>query len=422
MTASEQLGLSVSRLARVANWLDQLVEDGYLTGSSVLISRHGRRAWFHASGRLNLEKPDPIQEDTIFRIYSMTKPVTSVAAMILYERGLFHLDDPVASFLPEFADMSVYDGGEGASMALQKARSPLTVRHLLTHTSGLAHPLMGDTPVHRLYREQGVDFGKGVGSLESMTKKVSALPLLFHPGARWGYGVSTDVLGRMIEVVSGKSLDEFFQREIFGPLGMKDTAFQVAPQSINRFASLYTLSDDSLTSSHTVKPSAKPQSEGPRKLVEIDPAVNGRFSTPVTLFSGGGGLTSTIADYYQFALMLRNGGVLDGFRLLGRKTVSFMVENHLPGSLCDLGSSQFTSDLPSEDGLGFGLGFAVVLDPCRTQVVGSAGEYFWAGVGGTHFWIDPKEDLIVIQMAQMKPASLVPMRKKLRALVYQALV
>ena len=422
LTDPERLGLSSARLARIADWADQLVATGKLAGSSVLVSRAGQCAWFHASGRLGLDGPDSITQDTIFRIYSMTKPITSVAAMMLYEQGLFQLDDPISAFLPEFASTKVYVGGAGDKLRLEAAQSPITIRQLLTHTSGLAHRTQNDFEVAELYRAHGIDFGKGSGTLADMTEKLAQLPLLFHPGTRWNYGVSTDVLGRLVEVVSGQSLDEYFAQEIFGPLGMRDTAFSVAEKNIGRLATLYTLSEDKTPDACGTTSMQRPGQHFEGRLTEVDPAVGGHYSKSISLFSGGGGLTSTVGDYFRFASMLRNGGVLGDKRLLGRKTVAFMRQNHLPGTLSDMGASQVTSDIHASSGLGFGLGFAVVLDPCQAEVIGSAGEYFWAGVGGTHFWIDPKEDLIVIHMAQMRPASLVPTRRTLRSLVYQALV
>ncbi len=419
LTNPEELGLSSTRLQRIAAWTDRLVDDGRLAGSSVLISRFGRCAWFHASGRQTLDRPTPIAEDTIFRIYSMTKPITSVAAMMLYERGLFQLDDPISVYLPEFAQMQVCDGADGARAHFERARSPITIRHLLTHTSGLAHHERGDSTVHQLYREHKIDFGQRFGTLADVTQKLAKLPLLFHPGTRWNYGVSTDVLGRLVEVLSGKTLAEFFNNEIFDPLGMHDTAFSVAHGKLGRLATMYTLSD--VAGTGTAK-QATGAVAGNGCLTLLDPAEGGHFSMQTSLFSGGGGLTSTTADYFRFALMLRNEGSVHGNRLLGRKTVNYMRQNHLPGTMSEMGVPQFNADTHLGDGLGFGLGFAVVLDPCRAQVMGSAGEYFWTGVGGTQFWIDPQEDLIVIQMAQMRPASLVPTRKILRSLVYQALI
>lgn len=419
LTDPEELGLSSARLQRIAAWTDRLVEHGQLAGSSVLISRFGRCAWFHASGRQALDRSAPIASDTIFRIYSMTKPITSVAAMMLYEQGLFQLDDPISVYLPEFAQMQVYGGVDDGRARFERADSPITIRHLLTHTSGFAHHERGDTAVHQLYRELKIDFSQRTGTLAEMTQKLAQLPLLFHPGTRWNYGVSTDVLGRLVEVLSGKTLAEFFNNEIFSPLGMHDTVFSVAHCNLARLATMYTLSEVAETG--TVR-QAMGAVGGSGRLTRIDPAEGGHFSKQTSLFSGGGGLTSTTADYLRFALMLRNDGTLDGKRLLGRKTVNYMRHNHLPGTMSEMGVPQFNDDTHLGDGLGFGLGFAVVLDPCRAQVIGSAGEYFWTGVGGTQFWIDPKEDLIVIQMAQMRPASLVPTRKMLRSLVYQALV
>ena len=422
LTDPEELGLSSARLSRVTDWTDSLVDQGQLAGCSVLISRFGRGAWFHASGRQALDQSKKIDEHTIFRIYSMTKPITSVAAMMLYERGLFQLDEPISSFLPEFAQMQVCVAADGDNMQLETARSPITVSQLLTHTSGLAHHERGETAVHELYRRHNIDFSQRKGTLAQLTQKLAQLPLLFHPGTRWNYGVSTDVLGRLVEVLSGKSLDAFFEQEIFKPLGMHDTAFFVAPDKIERLASMYTLAPVEATDASARATGASGGNSAPSRLLQTDPAEGGHFSTPTRFFSGGGGLTSTTADYLRFALMLRNGGILDGHRLLGRKTVAFMQQNNLPGTLSDMGVPQFNTDTHLGAGLGFGLGFAVVLDPQRAQVMGSAGEYFWSGVGGTQFWIDPKEDLIVIQMAQMRPTSLVPTRKKLRSLIYQALV
>ncbi len=422
LTDPEQLGLSSVRLARIADWMNQLVATGQLAGSSVLINRVGRCGWFHASGRLGLSTPDPIAKDTIFRIYSMTKPITSVAVMMLYEQGLFQLDDPISEFLPEFSSMRVYAGGVDDALRLEAARTPITIRQLLTHTSGLAHRMQDDSVVAELYRTHDIDFGQGSGTLADMVRNLAELPLLFQPGSRWNYGVSTDVLGRLVEVVSGKSLDNYFAHEIFAPLRMHDTAFSVAAKDIGRFATLYTLSEGETDSARVTAPAKLSSQQTQRRLIQVDPALGGHYSRPVSLFSGGGGLTSTIGDYLRFALMLRNGGVLENNRLLGRKTVTFMRSNHLSGTLSNMGQPQFTSDMHSGSGLGFGLGFAVVLDPCQSQVIGSTGEYFWAGVGGTHFWIDPEEDLIVIHMAQMRPSALVPTRRTLRSLVYQALI
>lgn len=404
----ETLGFSSVRLNRIADWNSRFVESGQLAGTSVLICRPDRGVWYHAAGQSALDSARRMQEDTICRIYSMTKPITSVALMMLYEAGSFHLDDPVSTYLSEFAATQVYVAGSDHIPILEDVRRPITIRDLLTHTSGLVHPFRGDSPVHAIYRAKGIDFGRGQGDLAEMTRQLGSLPLLFQPGTRWHYGVSTDVIGRLIEVLSGQQLNDYFEQQIFAPLGMSDTAFAVAPQNLGRLATLYTLAGAD----------SEPAGD---KLVPIDPAEASHFASQVSLFSGGGGLTSTIGDYLRFALMLRNGGELGGVRLLGRKTIDFMRQNHLPGTMADLGEPRFGDDMHLGSGLGFGLGFAVVLDPTAAQVMGSRGEYFWPGVGGTQFWIDPVEDLIVIQMAQMRPASLVPTRRTLRSLVYQAL-
>ncbi|MCC5808778.1 MAG: beta-lactamase family protein [Ectothiorhodospiraceae bacterium] len=395
------------------------VDSERLAGISVLINRRGRNAYYGAAGTLDVERRGEVRSDSIFRVYSMTKPVTSVAAMMLYEEGAFQLDDPVARFLPEFTDMQVVVGGDADAPVLEPARSLITLRHLLTHTAGFTYDFGQVSPVDALYRRHGINFSAAEGSLAEMVGRLAELPLQFHPGTQWNYGVSTDVLGRVVEVISGQSLDEFFQQRIFSPLGMHDTAFHVDEAKLDRFAAMYT--------SSRMNPPPRlveeitellPEPVGGLKL--NDPAPGGRFSRPAAILSGGGGLTSTTEDYLRFALMLRNSGMLDGERLLGKKTVEYMRCNHLAGSMADMGQPRF-NNAHMGSGVGFGLGFAVVLDPARAQTMGSVGEYFWTGMANTQFWIDPVEDLIVIQMAQLIPSTLVPVRRELRALVAQAL-
>lgn len=414
----EQVGLSSNRLERIGDWMNGLVASKRLAGLSVLVYRRGHGAWFETAGHADLERRDPISADTLFRIYSMTKPITSVAAMMLYEQGAFLLDDPVATFLPEFSDMQVCVGGDAEQPRLEPARSLITMRHLLTHTSGLTYEFMGVSPVDALYRKHHINFHGEHESLAEATQRLAEMPLLFHPGTRWNYSVSTDVLGRVVEVLSGMSLDRYFEERILAPLGMRDTRFSVVPDKLDRLATEYTFSGASIPARIGAEPTVVPADlKGELRTSDRDPAVR----KPVPVFSGGGGLTSTTPDYLRFALMLRNGGTLDGERLLGRKTVEFMRSNHLPGSMADMGEPRF-NNAHLGAGLGFGLGFGVVLNPCHTQVSGSPGEYFWTGMANTQFWIDPVEDLIVIQMAQMMPSTLVPLRRTLRSLVYQALV
>lgn len=397
----EDLGLSSERLGRITSWMARYVEAGRLPFALTLIARHGEIAYLDFIGERDVEAGAPMTEDTIFRAYSMSKPITSVAAMMLYEDGLFQLDDPLADTIPAFADMAVHTGGEGNRMTTERAKRPVTIHHLLTHTSGLTYGFTGESEVGELYNEHKVDFNPGNGPLEEVVERLARLPLLSQPGEAWNYGVSTDVLGRFVEVVSGESFDRFLEDRIFSPLGMSDTSFQVPPDKLDRFAALYAATD-----------------EGGMKLVES--GAESRYGRAVSTFSGGGGLLSTAGDYYRFCEMLRRGGELDGSRLLGRKTVEFMTRNHLPGDMASMGQPRFTEY--RLDGVGFGLGFAVMLDPARAQLMTSPGEYTWGGMASTTFWVDPAEDLVALFVTQLTPSGFYSLRRELRALAYQALI
>lgn len=415
----ESVGLASTRLARISHWMQHQVDAQRLPGLSVLVHRRGEVAFFDATGMMDVEAVKPVTADTIFRIYSMTKPITSVAAMMLFEEGRFHLDDPIAKFMPEFERMQVLIGGDAANPRLEPARELITVRQLLTHTSGLTYNFMFDSPVDELYRQHKIAFPGGKVPLEELVKRLARLPLVAHPGTRWSYGVSTDVLGRLVEVLSGQTLDAFFAERIFAPLGMRDTAFQVGEDKLDRFAAMYGPPDSSGMAAQPQREPNEMRVEPAPGLKLLDPA-RGTFAKPQIVLSGGGGLTSTTADYLRFCRMLRNKGELDGERLLGRKTVEFMTTNHLPGDMASMGQSRF-SEAPME-GLGFGLGFSVVLDPAKSQTIGSVGEYAWGGAASTGFWIDPAEDLIVILMTQLMPSSTWPLRRDLHTLVHQAIV
>ncbi len=397
----EDVGLCSRRLARVRSWMESYVDAGKLPGALTLVARRGKLVFLETLGRRDVEAAKPLELDTIFRIYSMTKPITSVAVMMLYEEGHFQLDDPVSRYIQGFEEPLVHVSGEGARMRTEPARSPITVHHLLTHTSGLTYGFWQGSPVAQLYRESGADFGPGSGPLAEVVERLCQIPLLFHPGERWHYGVSTDVLGHLVEVVSGKTLAEFFQERIFGPLGMVDTGFVVAPEKVERFAALY-----------------GPAESG--ALQRLEGSTDSAFTHGVTTFSGGGGLLSTIADYYRFTQMLRGEGAYRGARLLGRKTLGFMTRNHLPGDLAAMGQASFNE--MTFEGIGFGLGFSVLLDAARSKVLGSPGEYAWGGLASTAFWIDPAEDMTVIFLTQLSPSSTYPLRRELRVLTYQALV
>ncbi|WP_336486886.1 serine hydrolase domain-containing protein [Methylobacterium nigriterrae] len=395
------LGLCPERLERIDAWMRALVADKKLAGLSVMVSRRGRTGFFRAHGLADLARGTPFAADTITRIYSMTKPLTSVAAMMLYEEGRFQLDDPVARFLPEFSEMRVLTGGNRITFESEPARRPITIRDLLTHTSGLTYGFMEATLVDELYRRNGVDFHLADASLAEVVGRVAKLPLLSQPGAQWNYSVATDVLGHLVAVVSGRDFADVLRERVIGPLGMSDTDFQVHPDKLPRLAANYTLSRD-------------------RSLRLYDDAVDTPFAKPPAIASGGGGLTSTAADYMRFCRFVLNRGELDGVRLLGRKTVDLMLTNHLPGDLASMGTPRFAES--SYTGIGFGLGFSVMLDPARAQILGSPGEVAWGGVASTAFWIDPAEDMAVVLLTQLVPSSALPIRRELRVLTYASVV
>jgi CubicO group peptidase (beta-lactamase class C family) len=343
-----------------------------------------------------------MREDTIFRIYSMTKPITSVAMMMLYEHGHFQLDDPVHRFIPEWRNLGVYKIGNHPYWQTTPCQRPMTIRDLFSHTSGLTYDFMQRTNIDRAYRrlQVGRDRQK---NLRAMIEALAELPLEFSPGSAWNYSVSTDVLGYLVELISGLPLDDYFRTEIFEPLGMVDTGFVVPPEKVERFAANYTRGQDK-----------KPK-------LEDDPATS-PYTRPTSFFSGGGGLVSTAADYLQFCRMLLGGGELDGHRLLGRKTLELMTSNHLPEGrdLMDLATGAFSET--SYAGVGFGLGFSVLLDPAKAQIVGSPGEYAWGGAASTAFWIDPSEELIGLFLTQLMPSRSFNFRGQLKSIIYPAII
>jgi CubicO group peptidase (beta-lactamase class C family) len=343
-------------------------------------------------------------EDTIFRIYSMTKPITSVALMMLYEKGHFQLTDPVWKFIPEWRSLGVYAAGNHPNFMTTPPKRHMTIRDLFTHTSGLTYGFMERTNVDAAYRKLVIqERGKNTGTLKDMIDKLSTLPLEFSPGDYWNYSVSTDVLGYLVEVMSGMPFDEYLKTHIFEPLGMSDTGFYVPPEKQDRFAANYERTPD-------------------KRLVLIDDPMKGAFSKPVTFFSGGGGLVSTAKDYFRFCQMVLNGGHLDGVRILGRKTVEFMITNHLPENQDMASMTVSTFEQVAPEGSGFGLGFSVILSAVDAGVIGSAGEYSWGGAASTAFWIDPAEDLIVIFLTQFMPNATFNFRGQLKTMIYPALL
>lgn len=400
-TAPEAVGLSSTQLGQVRNWAERLVESGRLAGLTTMIARRGQVAYLHSCGLADREAGLAMAPDTIVRIYSMTKPLTSVAIMMLYEQGRFQLDDPVSRFLPCFTSMRVASGGQRGKIDTVPAARPITIRDLLTHTSGLTYGFMQATLVDAQYRDEGIDFQTAACSLGEMVERAAALPLLAQPGEEWNYSIATDVLGHLVAVLSGESFADFLQYRVIDPLGMVDTAFHVPAEKHERFAANY----------------FKTASGG---LQLIDDPATSRFRTSPAICSGGGGLVSTAGDYMRFCQFMLNRGELDGVRLLGRKSVALMTSNHLRGDMAAMGMPRFSES--SYEGIGFGLGFSVMLDPARAQILGTAGEYAWGGAASTAFWIDPTEDLAVVMLTQLMPSSAYPIRRELRVLTYAALL
>lgn len=416
----QSVGVSAERLLRVSSWLQQQISSERLAGASVLLSRRGSVAYFEQAGVTDLETGTKFDEDTIVRIYSMTKPITTVAAMMLYEQGHFQLDDPVASHIPSFGDTQVWTGADADITSTEEIRNPLTVQHLMTHTSGLTYSFMSSNVVDREYRHRKIVAPSKFPNLEQWVNELASIPLMCQPGTQWNYSVSTDVLGRLVEVWSGQSLSEFFQDHILGPLGMRDTGFHVDAKNHARFASLYApLSGGDL--SNVAQQSAATQVRDGGLLLE-ESASESTFLNPATLYSGGGGLTSTIGDYSRFCQMLLNGGKLDGAQLLSPKTVAFMRRNQLPDNRDMAAMGQPVWSETNYEGIGFGLGFAVVVDPVKAHMITSPGEHHWGGAASTFFWLDPVEDLYVIFFAQLIPSSTYAIRRELRTRIYQALI
>ena len=390
----EEVGLSSERLQRIDEVFSAYAAEGRLAGAVGMVVRHGKVAWSDAWGMRDVEAGDPMAEDDIFRIFSMSKPVTSIAVMMLYEEGLFFLDDPVGRYLPELGGLAVVDhqasdGVDGIQTV--RANRSMTIRDLLRHTSGLSYGTFSNTVVDQAYRASGL---LEWSTLEELVTGLGEQPLVWQPGERWHYSLSTDVLGRLVEVLSGQPFDVFLRERIFEPLGMEDTGFYVRPTDRDRFASYY---------GHAGRRG------GPLTLERVD---QGDYSPSTNRFSGGGGLVSTARDYARFAQMLLNGGELDGARILSPTTIDLMTMDHLG----DDGASFLA------DGWGFGLGFTVKNQPGLDGMPDSVGTYYWFGVGGTVFWVDPAQGLIGIFMIQIRPNFDVNFRDQFKRLVYQAVV
>jgi CubicO group peptidase (beta-lactamase class C family) len=400
----EDVGLSSSRLARIGDHMKRYIDAGKIAGTLTLVARRGQVAYLEPQGHLEIERRRPVTADAVWRIYSMTKPITSVGLMMLYEEGRFQLDDPVHRFIPSWQNLRVFVGGNYPTFKTAPVERPMTIRDLLSHTSGLTYGFMERTNVDAAYRKLGVaDQTRSGYTLQDMVDTLAELPLEFSPGTRWNYSVATDVIGHLIELISGQRLDAYLRERILDPLGMRDTGFVLEDEQVARFAANY-----------------ERQGDGSLKMIDNPEQSSYRKRS---FFSGGGGLVSTAPDYFRFTSMLQNMGELDGTRLLGRKTVELMTMNHLPGGqdLTDLAQAGMFTET-AYAGVGFGLGFSVQQSPARAQILGSAGEFAWGGAASTAFWIDPAEDLIVIFMTQLMPSSSYPLRRELRVMTYASLV
>jgi CubicO group peptidase (beta-lactamase class C family) len=404
VTDPARLGFDPARLARIDRHFARYVDEGRLAGWQIVVTRRGEVAHSSTYGQRDRAAGSLVEPDTLWRIYSMTKPVTSVAAMMLWEEGRFELTDEISRWIPAFADVRVFDKGSTLKHYTVPATEPIRVWHLLTHTAGLTYGFMQTSVVDGLYRAAGYDLDAPAGvDLADACDAWAKLPLLFQPGTGFGYSVATDVLGRLVEVISGQTLEEFFAQRILGSLGMTDTRWSVDESDAKRLATLY--------APHPVTGQAMPYD-----------LLGTRALQPPTFLSGGGGLISTAADYHRFTQMLLRGGELDGVRLLGPRTLRFMTRNHLPGGkdLGELSAGGFAETIL--DGIGFGLGFAVVEDPIPSRLPSSAGEFYWGGLASTAFWVDPTEEITAMLFTQLVPSSTYPLRSQLRQLVYSAIV
>ena len=400
-------GFDPARLDRIATHLERhYLEPGKIVGCEIAVGRHGYLAYQQSFGQRDRERNVPTGDDTIYRIYSMTKPLTSIALMQLFEQGMFQLDDKVSRFFPSWREHQVWVSGAGDDMVTEPAHRPVSIRDLLTHTSGLTYggvlPGLGDQhPIDAIYRAKkiralGVDM-----SLTDFMERLSEVPLRFQPGTAYMYSLATDACGALVEKISGQPFAEYLQQHVLDPLGMVDTSFQVAPDKVGRFAANYTRNADKTTTL-------------------LDDPTTSPFTRPPAFVSGGGGLTGTTADYIRFCEMLRRGGELDGQRIIGPRTLELMRLNHLPGgkdlAQCDVALDRLYGNV----GIGFGLGFASSIDQIATGTH-ARGDFYWGGAASTAFWVDHVEDMWVIFMTQLMPSGTFDFRGQIRNIVYSAI-
>jgi CubicO group peptidase (beta-lactamase class C family) len=408
--APKQTGLSTARLERITDHLERnYIAPGKIAGAQVAVARHGHLAYFRSFGQMDRERGKAMTDDAIFRIYSMSKPITSVALMQLYERGYFQLNDPVSRFFPAWKDHKVWVSGRGADMQTEAPKQPVSMRHMLSHTGGLTYgsqlaalgaPDSGH-PVDAAYNEIGVRRGEGETLMEFMDK-LGRVPLRYQPGEHWMYSLSTDVCGALVEKISGQRFDKYLAEHIFEPLGMKDSSFVVAPEKLDRFCANYRRGAD-------------------KSLQLIDDPARSSYLKEPSFFSGGGGLTGTTEDYLRFCEMIRGGGAFEGERILGPRTIELMRLNHLKGGrdLTQMAIGGFSET--ANEGVGFGLGFACTLDRVASGSI-AAGDFYWGGAASTIFWVDQEEDLSVVFMTQLMPSGAFNFRGQLKSIIYASIV
>ncbi len=391
-TNPKRVGMSEARLERIEPAMQAFVDELKLAGTLTLVARKGKVVHLEGVGFRDREAKTPMTEDTIFRIYSMTKPITAVAALTLWEQGKFQMDDPVSKYLPELANLKVFAGMDGENMVLEDTNKVMTIKQLFTHSAGFSYGF-SQSPVDKLYQQSALFSGET--KREDLLKEVAKLPLNHQPGTKWNYSIGTDIIGVLVERLSGQTLGEYFEQHIFKPLKMTDTGFYVPKSKQDRLAQIYVINQ-----------------QGQTVPMENEPL--GDYLSAPEIESGGGGLVSTIEDYYTFTQMLLNGGEYKGERILGRKTVEYMRTNHLPADLIPFE--------PSSTGEGYGLAMSVTVDEQGANTMGSKGDYGWAGAASTYFRIDPEEQMIVIAMTQLMPSSFFSYNKDFKNMAYQALV
>ncbi|MGY8897070.1 MAG: serine hydrolase domain-containing protein [Paraglaciecola sp.] len=391
-TNPKKVGMSQARLERIEPAMQAFVDEQKLAGTLTLVARKGKVVHVEGVGYRDREAKAPMSEDTIFRIYSMTKPITAVAALTLWEQGKFQMNDPVSKYLPELANLKVYAGMDGENMVLEDTSKVMTIKQLFTHTAGFSYGFT-QSPVDKLYQQSALFSGQI--KRQDLLKEVAKLPLNHQPGSKWNYSIGTDIIGILVERLSGQTLGAYFEQHIFEPLEMDDTGFYVPKDKQDRLAQIYVINQ-----------------QGQTVPMENEPL--GDYLSAPEIESGGGGLVSTIEDYYTFTQMLLNGGEYQGKRILGRKTVEYMRTNHLPTSLIPFE--------PTSTGEGYGLAMSVTVDEQGANTMGSAGDYGWAGAASTYFRIDPKEQMIVISMTQLMPSSYFSYNKDFKNIAYQALI